>query len=86
MQAISEKALQHAIRRVQDFALVNRGRESWAERVEAIDTFLSSVGWDSDRQKEFNDWADTYYPEVDSGYILLGVLLGLFVLEYETES
>lgn len=75
---ISEEALAYAIERIESFALVQAHRE---DRMEPLNVLFNSVGLDSIKDPLL-EWIDSRFPTQEDESIILGVLLGLFILQF----
>lgn len=78
--AISHKAVDYSVKRIRDFKQVNKTK-STEEKHECIDLLASSFGMDIDYLISV---MSTFYDE--AGFVVVGVLLGLFMSEYEREN
>jgi hypothetical protein len=84
VESISSEALAFATGRVEDFASVQQHRD-WDEKLEAVTVLLEGLGLDEQVKHELSEWLDGFIGE-QSAEILLGLLLGLFVNQYQNEE
>lgn len=75
---VSEEALRYATNRIDAFALVQAGQP---DKEKALSIMFNAVGLDAIKEDLF-EWLNKFYPMVEDQSILLGLLLGLFILQY----
>lgn len=81
-EALDKRALQYACKRVEEFSLVHVGRSA-SEKTDAVDIWLESLGLDEASRAEFGHWMTRFVgPEADTGSILLGLIVGLLILQW----
>lgn len=79
---VSEEAIEYACKRTQDFAAVNQPLK-WSEKLKAINTLFEGLGVDEDVREDLNDRLKSFIPESSYGPVLHGILIGLFIRQYE---
>lgn len=81
---LSQESLSHALGRIEDFWRVHyESGEDHDEILEAVNTLLASFGLDEDRKEELRKGMEKLGGSNEEGAILLGMLVVLFVTEYE---
>lgn len=80
-EPLTKEALEYATGRVEDFARVNLNRDKRGKQ-NAIEVLLNSFGLDDDLLAELNIWADQMDAAPETGSLMLGLLLGLFVHQF----
>ena len=79
---MDEKALHYATRRIEDFISVQRHNE---EKLAAIELLFGSLGLEKDVRESLDLWL-TKLGVDDPGEVMLGLLVGLFIQQYNEES
>jgi hypothetical protein len=76
---VSEEALRYATKRIEDFVKVHKGE---SDKEEALNIMFNSIGFDEDIRPQLFEWLDSFAIWHEDSSVLLGFLLGLFVLQY----
>ena len=84
MKALDSGALDYAFQRVEAFALVNHARPA-DEKVDATALWLEYVGLDEENKRQLMEWLADFNPNW-SGEFLLGLVVGLFVNQYNQKN
>lgn len=80
---VTDEALEHAFERIEGFARVQQERPL-EEKLEAIDTLLEIFSMDQNKKELFKEWMLGFLGHT-SGEVFLGLLVGLFIAEYDAE-
>lgn len=81
--AVTPEALDYATSRIEDFASVQADRD-WPEKLEAIAVLLEGLGMDEDIKGQLSVWVEGFIGK-QSGELMVGLLLGLFVNQFEND-
>ena len=78
------EALQYALNRVAEFAVVQKGRPL-PEQLESIAIVQESLGFNDESREILVDWMEGFIGEV-SGEVLLGIIIGLFMMQHNLDA
>jgi hypothetical protein len=85
MVKLDSEAFEYATKRIEAFAKVQQGRE-WSEQLNAVGVLLPSLGFDEDMKDELHAWLSKFIGPDYKGEIMLGLLIGLFIHQYQMEE
>lgn len=83
-EGIDSDALEYAFSRIEDFIAVHQHREGESQ-LQAVGLLQSSVGLEQPHREMLAEWITKNLPSLgeSQGALLLGLIMGLFVMEHE---
>lgn len=82
-EALDPRAIRYATQRVDAFNNVQR-TAPFGAKIDAISTWLESLGLEETRRAELSAWLDGFLPDWN-GEFIIGLVVGLLIAEYQRD-